>query len=873
MIGRSLLLRARALFRRDRVEHDLREELDFHVAMQARKHRAAGLDDAEAMRRARLVLGTVELVKEDDRDVRGVRPLEDLIGDVRYALRGLRRAPGFALAVILTIGLGVGINASVFTFFDAYVLRPFDVRDPYALYSAQWGDRAGNVHEFTTEQYDALRRPNGILAGVAGYRTITARLGAAPMAGDAVTPNYFTVAGVRPALGRLLVDDDRSAPALVLSHSAWKNRFDGDSAIVGRRILLHGYPFQVVGVAQNGFSGFFKKPRDFWLPLEALGLLDSTQASAPAAREAMSLLLRLDPTSTKSQAEAVVGSVLRASTASLPDSARFARAFLASRATPIPRTVGAFLEFTPIGITFGLILVLACANVANMLLARGLARQRELGTRLALGAARGRLVRQLVTESVILALPAVAVGYAVSWATIQVGIRTLFATLPSDLAAFVRVIPLHTDVRVLAFAFVATVAASFLFGLVPSLQVTRLSVVDATRGNFAGETSPTRLRNATIVGQIAIASLLFVVAAILLRESTRLGRVDTGFRTRDVVSIEIEPKLRSQVLAAIGASPLVDTIAAVASLPLDMPFPSISVTPSDDSSLTEGIYNRVSASYFGVLGIPIVSGRGFTSQEERDAPPVVVVSEAAANRLWPGRTPLGRTLRLRVPSRGGSADPVQAYRSAVVIGVARNVVVGSVTGGVDRTVLYFPTSATAEGCCLLARVHGDPAAAKRALDAELERSVPGGVQRIDRLDTFVAGAVYRYRVAYWISLVLAMLALALTVVGVYGVVSYVVGQRVREIGVRIALGATTRDVLDLVLRQSLRHALIGSGIGAVLALVVARVMASRISGMPAFDALAVGAALACVLASCMAAALVPSRRAALVDHTIALRHD
>lgn len=873
MTMRSWWLRLRALFRRNDVERELREELDFHVAMQARKHRDAGLSPDEAERLARLELGNVELVKEDHRDVRGVRPLEDFIQDVRYAVRGLLRAPVFALAVIVTIGLGVGINASVFTIFDAYVLRPFDVRDPYALYSAQWADRSGHVHSFTANDYDALRRPNDFLSDVAGYQTFEARLGAAISVGDAVTPNFFELVGVRPALGRTLIASDQSAPLVVLSHSTWRTRFAGDSAVIGRRVLIRGYPFQIVGVAQPDFAGLFKKPREFWIPLGALSAIDTSVQLASRDREVMSFVLRLAPNASESQAAAAIASALQASTTSLPDSSRFSRVFLSSRATAIPQSWGAYLEFAPIGVAFALILALACANVANMLLARGLARQRELGTRLALGAPRSRLIRQLMTESIVLALPAVGIGCAIAWLTMDIGVRTLFATLPPDLTAFVHLVPLHVDIRVLFFAFGLTLASTVLFGLIPALQTTRLSVADATRGNFFGETSPARLRGSLVVGQIAVASLLLIVAAMLLRRSVRLGETDLGLRTTDVLTIELEPALRSSVLAAINVNPSVATVAAAASLPLDMAFPEISAMPSRDSTTTAALYNRVSASYFDVLGISIVNGRAFTEQEERLMSPSVIVSEAAAHRLWPGDNPLGKSIRLARFGTNADTASVRAYQNAIVVGVAKDVVVRTVTEGADATVLYFPTSIAANGCCLLARVHGDPTTTKRALDTELERVVPGGVQRMDRLETFAAGAVYPYRAAYWVSLMLGIVALALTVIGVYGVVSYAVGQRIREFGIRIALGATSRDVTSLVLEQALRQALTGAAIGLVLALGVGRILASTLPSMPAFDVLAFAAALPCVVLACVLAAFLPSRRAVRVDPTQALRSD
>jgi predicted permease len=864
--------RLKALVWRERSEQELGDELDFHLEMQARKHRDAGLDADEAMRRARLEFGNVELVKEDARDVRGVRPFEEVVYDIRHAVRALRRTPGFALAVILTIGLGVGVNTSVFTIFNAYVLRPFDVRDPYSLYSVGWMDRRGHDHNFSITDLDALRRSNGIVSDVVAYRTAGVRLAATPATADAVSENFFSMLGVRSALGRTLLADDRANPVAVISYATWQSRFGGDSNVVGRRVYLHGYPFQIIGVAQAGFEGLFKKPRDLWVPLDMAGALDSTAVAGPL-RESVSLLIRLGAGASEAQGGAFIASALQASAAGLPDSARVSRVLFSSRATALPQSFRSYLAFAPLAIAFGLILVLACANVANMLLARGIARQRELGVRLALGAARARLVRQLVTESIVLALPAIAVGFAISWLAIGAGVRALFATLPADLAGFVRFVPLHPDARVVAFAFAATVASAFLFGLVPSLQATRLSIVQATRGNFAAEASPTRLRNALIIGQITVASLLLITSGILLREAARLGQTDTGLRTKDVVSVEIEEKTRPAVLTSLRASRLVDAIASGVALPLDMRFPSVSVAAGGDSAALDASYNRVSASYFDVLKIGIARGRAFGTQDEKNAAPVVILSEAAARRLWPGGDALGRTIRLHLPSKTAIDDPIRAYQDARVVGIARDVVVRSVEEGRDRAVLYFPSSVEAPGCCLLVRVRGDAAAAKSALDAELARAIPGGADRIDRLETFVVGAVYPYRAAYWVSLVLGMLALGLTVVGVYGVVAYVVGQRTREIGVRIALGATTRDVLGLILRQSSRQAVVGCGFGALLAIGVARVLASNIEGMPAFDIIAFAGAALCVFGACMVAALVPSRRAAKIDPTTALRYD
>jgi len=869
MSARAWRDRVRAVLVRRRTERELSDELEFHLAMQTKKHVEGGMNADEAAALAQREFGNVELVKEDARDVRGARGLEEFFQDVRYGLRSFARAPAFALSLVVTIGLGVGISSSAFTVFNAYVLRPFDVRDPSSLYAVNWMDRSGHYHDFSRAEFEAVRRPNAAISDALAFRSFAVRLGSSAATADAVSDNYFEMLGVRPALGRAFRPDDRAQPVVVLSYAAWLTRFAADSSLIGRRVLLRGSPFLVIGVAQPGFAGLFKRPRDLWIPLAAEAALDSSVASRLSGTENVQLITRLVSGASTARGTAAIASVLQSTTAARPDSGRLARVFLESRESPIPRSVRSYITFAPLVVSFGLILLLACANVANVLLARGIERRRELGIRLALGAARARLVRQLVTESVVLTLPAALLGFGLAWAIVAVGIRAVFATLPADLAPFVRFVPLAPDWRVVAFAVVATIASAILCGLAPSLRATRLSVVQATRGSFDDTGAPRARRGALIVGQIAASSLLLITAALLLREAARLGRVETGLRTRDVVSIEPQAKAKAAVLSAVRGSPLVDNVAAAAALPLDMKWPSAIV--AGDSALVDVIYNRVTASYFDVLGIGVVGGRALSRLDEDASTPVVVVSESAARRLWPHASPLGRVLKLRL--RGDSADPLVRYQNARVVGVVPNVLVHSIEDGKDASVIYFPSSGESIGCCLLARVRGNADASKRALDVALDRAVPGGVDRIDRLETFVAGAIYPFRVGYWIALILGLIALTLTAVGVYGVVAYLVGQRTREIGIRIALGATTGEVLALVMRQSVRQAVIGTAIGLCLALGLARIIAANVPGIPIFDAVAIVSASACVLLACLIAAFLPSRRASAVHPTIALRHE
>ena len=864
----------RAILRPGDAERALADELDFHLAMQTEKHRAAGMDAADADLRARLEFGNVGLVKEDARDARGTQFVDDTMRDLRYAVRAIARAPVFALTVVGTISLAVGLNAAAFTVFDAYVLRPLDVRDPSSLYALAWLDRSGRVRSFDWSDYVTLRRASPGYTAIAAVRTIAVRLRGSNAVGDAVSSNYFELLGVVPAIGSTLAGrDDQSpvdAPDVVLGHALWQSRFGGDSGVVGQHVLLRGHPFRVVGVARAGFEGLYKKPRDFWIPLGALSLLDDSIRSTPATLDGLSLIGRLAPGESPSKAGSAASATMRALTAPRPAADRADRVILTSRARAITPSIGAYAAFAPIAIAFGLVLLLACANVANMMLARGLARQRELGVRLALGATRARLVRQLVVESLLLALPAIGLGFAAAWLIVTFGVRTLFATLPHDLVAFVRLVPLHPDARVLAYTAAVALASALIFGLAPSLQSTRLSVVEATRGEFGRLGSPAKLRTSLIIAQVAIASLLMTAASVLLRQSARLSGVETGIRTRDVISVESGLDRRSDVLRRLNANPVVGLLAAAATPVLDANLPTLALSRGGSSTDVSVAYNRVSSGFFGLLGIPIVAGRAFQASDEAGGE-TAIVSEAAARRIWPAGNAIGQTISLRVRGERGTADSLDGVRVARVVGVARNVITPG--GAADASIVYLPTSPRAAACCLFVRARGDVAVAQRTIAADLDRFVPGAVDRLDRLDTFVAGAIYPYRAAYWVALVLGGLALALTVAGVHGVIAYIVAQRTREIGVRIALGATARDVLIAVLSQTTRHALIGVGAGAVLALGLARALASAVQQMPGFDPVAALAAIAIVLAACIAAVASPTRRATRIDPNVALRYE
>jgi predicted permease len=874
----DLFLRLRGLLFRRTVERDLREELEFHLEMQARKHMRSGASAGEARQRARAQFGSVDLAKEDARDVRRVRFFEELLQDVRYALRGFRRAPTFTITIVLTIALALGLNTTVFTIFDAYVLRPLAVRDPHALYEFTPVNAAGNGRWISWPQYDELARARTPFSEVLAQRFLFARMEGQPLFGELVTGNYFRMLGVGAELGRILLPEDAGAPGaaavVVLSHAAWQSRFGGDSSIVGKRILVHGVSLQVVGVARAGFGGLEELPRDFWVPVTMLGALEAgPDLRGPAHPELLRVIGHLAPGVSVDRARAALTLWVRNTNTVPPDVRKATTVMLTSRATATSVSRSALVLLVPIALSFALVLAIACANVANMMLARGMARQREIGIRLSLGAARARLVRQLLTESVVLALPAGALGFVISSTTLDVGVRLMFATIPPEFGPYLRVLPLAPDARVFWFILVTAVAAAVFFGLAPALQATRASVVQAARGNFDTEHRPRRLRNALIVTQVTGAALLLITSGVLLRSSHRLQRIESGVRSHDVLQLDVLETARSRVLVQLGVERTVESVAAASSAPLDGSFKVVPVTGGAGRDPVAAFYSFVSSDYFSVLDIPLVSGRRFTRDEERTWSPVAIISQTTARRLWPGRDAVGRyiTLGTDLLDRGNARADIP--RELRVIGVARDAVSGALIFGPGRPVVYFPTSTAATGVRLLLRVRGEPERALREIDADLDRITPGAVDGIHGLEEMIAGTLYPFKAAFWVSSAIGVIALLLTLTGIYGVLSYVVTQRSREIGIRLALGASSRAVLGLVLGQSFRLAVIGLAAGSVLALGMSRLVASQLEFIDTFDALAYAGGAAIVLAACLGAALVPSRRAAHIDPVASLRQD
>lgn len=796
------------------------------------------------------------------------------LADVRVALRGFCRAPTFVATVVLTIALGLGLNTAVFTVFDSYVLRRAAVRDPGSLYEFAWADRGRQGHWLSWRQYEDVRALS-VVSESFGFRTLFARLDGRPLLGMAVTGEAFRVLGAVPELGRTLLPEDAQPGAgervVVLSDQAWHAKFGGDRGIVGRTVRVRGVPLTVVGVLSPGFSGLGPVPPDFWAPMPLAGALDGGDSPVVGGAEPalLRVVLRLRPGTGPAAAQAALSAWARRATADAPDSLKATGVYLTSVATALPLTPETIAVFAPAALALLLVLLIACVNVANVMLARGIARQREIGIRLALGGTRRRLIRQLLTESVLLALPAAAIGYAISQGAIDAGVQAMFASMPAEFAPYVRVVPLVPDARVFAFMLVATLLAALLFGLVPALQATRPDIVAAVRGEVDTALRTGRLRGGLVVAQIGGCVLLLVCTGVLLRGAGRAQAMPTGMRTGDVVQITVDDRYRAPVLQRLRADASVRALAGTSATALDVSYPTAPVRAAGDRRVQLAAFDFVSGRYFPVLGIALLRGRTFSVDEERDSAAVAVVSAAAARLLWPGRDAIGQTLGITGDLPAGSR--LARVRSARVIGVAANAVSGWIGTGLTRPVVYFPAALDDPGMRVLARVGAAATSARGRLDRELGEIHPAAVTEIHGLDDYLAVQRYPFHVFGWVAAAIGAIALLLTIIGVYGVLAYLVAQRTREIGIRMALGAGIDAVVALVLRRSLRLAAVGSAVGLTLAVGVSGLMANQLPIVDTFDPVGYLGGVVVILAACVAASVAPSRRAARVDPMQALR--
>ncbi|MBX6364570.1 MAG: ABC transporter permease [Gemmatimonadetes bacterium] len=888
----DLRYRARALFRRAEVERDLDEELGFHIEREAEKYMAMGVARDEALRRARLAFGGVDRTKERSREVRGTLLLETLVRDARYAVRSLARAPGFTLVAVLCLALGIGATGTVFGIVDVLFFRPPDgVPDPGAIVRPYITVKGAQIFmdgstEVSYPTYVTLRDQTRSLSGLAGYGDVVLSVGSGPDArredGLVVTGNYFTVLGVRPALGRFFTPAEDagpgSPPAVVVSWAYWQGALGGKPGAIGSRLVLDGHAYTIVGVAPRGFHGIDAGAPSIWVPVAHVARL----GFAPDELERrtswwLSTVGRLAPGVTRAQAQAELAPLItRALRADWGDDIqpRIVLGPVLAAHGPSPSRQARIARW--LALAAALLLAIACANTANLLLARGVTRRKELALRLSVGASRARVVRQLLTESAVLALAGTALGLLLA--------RGGTALLP---AVGLPALSFFAQGRVLGFAVAVAAACVLLFGLAPAVAVTRGDLADATReGARAGVDHRSRLRGALMVAQIALATLLLVGAGLFVRslrnvqairpgvdvDRLLVGSVDlatagygdtaaAAFFDRAVDRLRHVPGVRDVTLASYA--PLSGGLSATAySVPDGTSGASATIDLQQSLQGARAITMRVGPRYFATVGTPILAGRDFTDHDATGEP-VVIVNRAFAEHEWPGRSALGRCVDI------GWKQDVRCYRVVGVAADARYV-------GLEeprRMVFFQPIQRDPEGSrVLLIRAERDPAAlapaVRRAL-ADLDPRLP--YVELKPLTDVLRPQLQPRRLGASMFGAFGLLALLLAAVGLYGVVSYTVAQRTHELGVRMALGARRAQVLRLVVRQGVRLALVGLLIGAAGAFAVTRFVTHLLYGVTATDPLTFAGVALVLAGAAVLASLVPAHRATRVDPVIALR--
>jgi predicted permease len=814
--------------------------------------------------------------------------LETTWQDVRYGLRLLRRSPVFTLTAALSLAIGIGANTTIFSVASALLLRPLPgVHDPSRLVDI---GRTQDGRDFDNSSYPNFRDIKARTTTLSGI--YAARLEAQPMGlggadgaeriyGSTVTANYFSVLGTQPAAGRLLVDaDDDGAPdshaVMVISYELWQRRFGGDPKIVGQTVPLNGHPFAIVGVAPRGFQGTTLMRSDAWVPIGALTLASPRRnGSILEMRDAVWLLMggRLKPGATVEQADAELRAIGANLEREFPRENR-GKGLKALKSAVVPGHIDIFVGFVGLlmGIV-GLVLLIACVNLSGMLLARASARQREIAVRLAIGASRWRLARQMLTETALLFAVGCTLGVLLSvW--LRGLLMSIVPTLPVPIG-----IDMPIDVRVLAFAMLLSLAAAVLSGLAPALQASRPDLVPALKTDGAQSGGRLRLRSAFLVGQIALSLLLVLTAGLFLRALGRAGAMHPGFNHAnvDVFMLDLSlaqyseatgPGFAQTLVARALTQPGVTSAAMVTDLPLDggnMGFGSIR-TPGlrrGDSDAIDAHWNVVSPGLFKTLELPLVRGRDFAATDVAGAPRVVIINEAMARAIWNTPDAVGRTLEV-------NDHEARGWEPATIVGVASDAHVMSLDGPVQPYIyvpyaqLYTPRVALA-----VKTAGGSSIPQMRAVIRQINPNLP--VAQALPLTELTALMLIPQRIAGAVAGSLGVVGLLLAAIGIYGVTSYSVNRRLREIGIRVALGADGRSVMRLILRQGVTLTGIGVGIGLAAGALISQVVRSLLFGVSAVDPLTFGGGAVLFMAVALLATVGPARRAMRVDPMVALR--
>lgn len=880
------------VFRRSRVEHEMEEELRSHLKSRADDLERQGLPRAEAERQARVEFGGYERYKEECREALGSRLVGDLAADVRYGLRMLRRNPGFTAVAVVTLALGISVNTTLFTAIDGLLLRPpANVEAPdrlLTLYQTQPNERGGgSMSVWSYPDYVYYRDRSDAFTGLSAYSPIPVNLGVGGSNdrtfGDLVSGNYFAVRGTKAVLGRTFAaeDDTLGAPSVaVLSYELWQSRFGGDRGVVGKAITINGRLFTVIGVAPKGATdiGIQTAPA-VWVALSAQPEVDWPPGEADALKNRgtgwLTVLGRLKPGITPRLAIAGLRVVARGLEQDYPAQER-GRSISVEPAVALPSFMSGPVTgiVVLLGALGGMLLLIPCANVASLMLARSWSRRSEMAIRSALGASRLRTLRQLLTESMLMALCSAAAGLVLAlWGAAALPHLKTPISLPIA-------IDFRPDIRVLGFTTLLAFVTALLFGTAPALQLSR-AVLSPQLGGRTGSDVRRRSRAQRLLvsAQVSISLLLLIGAGLCLRSLHSAERIDPGFETRDVLSFAVSPSLSGytnaqadvlyeQLLERLRATPGVRSASLAALMPLSYGGLEEVVSSSGTAVAGQRVQvgeNLVTPGYCRTLGIPILRGRDFVGGViDQDT---VVVNQTLANRFFPQQNPVGQQLEV-----GGGQHP----RSVLIIGVARDSKYRTLGESPTPFLygLFRPGFEGPAGTTVLVRTSGAPQMLIpeiRRQVQELDKNLP--VTGMETMAEHIRSALWLARTLGAFFAILGAAGTLLAIVGLSGSVAYSVARRTNEVGIRMALGAQERDVLRLVVGEGLFLTLSGIGAGLVLAFLFTRFLRSLLYGVSPTDPLALSAVSILFMLAALAVCYIPARRATKVDPMAALRHE
>lgn len=882
----DLIFRLRALFRFRSVETDLDDELRFHFEQEILKQTQSGASRAEAVRRARLRIGGIDQIKEHCRDARGVRLLETFWQDFRYGARMLTKSPALTAIVIITLSLGIGANTAIFSIVNSVLLRPLSVPNPNQIVAVAIQQQNAPVGSsgFSYPAFKDFRDQGSqsldLFGSVMNLEDLSVDEKAEQVSVSFVTSNYFSALGVRPALGRLMLpheaEDFGGEPVMVLGNSYWQKRFGGDSGVIGKRARVNGKMVTIVGVVPKEFYGMYSIFEfDAYMPLGAM----SPKYQSDRNSAGILAFGRLKPNVSLLEAQNILSVIARRLAQEYPATDKWSTVRIVPErlARPQPYANNGVLLMGSLFLVFaGLVLLLACTNVMNILFARASARQGEMALRTALGANRARLVRQMLTEGFLLAIFGAIGGIVIGGLAI-------------NLVRFVRVPKIRMDFgfdwRVYTYAFAAAAFAGILSSLSPAMRASRADVNrvlhEGARSGAGGKVSQ-RVRGDLVIAQVAFSVMLLIVAGLFVRSLGRAQEINLGFDRNNVLNVITDPhesgydqtrtvNFYHELESRVQGLPTVQSASLATSIPIG-DFPSKSLvhiegwSAIDDQQSPRILFNCIDGNYFATMKVPLLQGRPFADSDDATAPLVAIVNQTMAQKFWPNESPLGKRFSMKALS-----SPF-----ITIIGVTQNGKYSTVAED-PQPYFYVPLKQNYNPRQILQIRSSLP---PESLITQVEQQVNAiahdvPILNIQTMTQSLEGGTgfFTFRLAASLASFMGVIGLILAVVGVYGVVSFTVSQRTHEIGIRMALGANRNDIFALIFERGFKLVLAGVLSGVVAAWGLTRAMKHVLVGVSAGDALTFAVVALTLTTVALIACFVPARRAMRVDPIVALRHE